>query len=275
MSERKREHIYWMISLFFLLLSPLLIYLLLRTDLKFAFPLPFFTIFMVLSIPFSVLMEIIFGLVTGTGVGRFNVVNPSISGEFRIEEDYSEYLQKVRERLARLGFLEASFEEVEDIMTLAFRKTKTPMCNAFLDHAFAGQLSLRPDQFGVDVRLALTFKDTLLMETGEAAQLRALGDYLLLRTADFTYENVPLTLYCGLNLAFFTAILSLVNYVVAGAVNGLLFTMAAGAAGMIVIMALLMLRDREHLFGYRLAWAGLYLAALPYACLVIRMSLAE
>ena len=118
------------------------------------------------------------------------------------------------------------------------------------------------------MRVRTTFDDTLLLETGEFERIRALCNYLALQAPQFSYQSVPLTVYCGVNLAFVTAILATVPYLNRLVGNLVLTCLTTGAAGMILAALLLMQRKKEHIFGYRLAFAGLYLASLPFVALL-------
>ena len=80
-----------------------------------------------------------------------------------------------------------------------------------------------------------------------------------------------MTLYCGLALSFVTVLLTLT----AGRVVSDLFLtcLSASAAGLLVSSVVLILKDRERLFGFRLIFAGLYLASMPFAAKLVSMLL--
>jgi hypothetical protein len=81
------------------------------------------------------------------------------------------------------------------------------------------------------------------------------------------YRDVPLLLYSGLSLAMATPVvceLHCLNYVG----NEVVTAVALAAVVMTLASLVLIVHDRKGLFGYRLAFAGLYLAAVP---LIIRI----
>lgn len=272
MSEQERENVYWYISLFFLALSPVIVYSLFHTNITPAFSLPFFVIFLVVSIPLTIIIEMVLTIIKGEGDPlRFWLVNPSVTCRHRIEGECETRLQAIQERLINLGFSKDVLAEAGGIKTILFRKEPRPLGNAFLDHKIWGQVRLQLDTSGVELQTEVTFGDTLIVETGELAQTQALCEYISLQIPEFTYKNVPLTLYCGLNLAFIAAGLSILRYVYPRIQSSWLLSVAAGAGGMILMIVVLMLKDLKHLFGYRLVFAGLYLALLPYVCLALKI----
>lgn len=286
LTEKNRERIFWRLSLFFVLVSPLTVFQLLRTHYAFAFNPILLAVVCFVSLPLSLLVDmVLIKLFDTTSVLRFWVVKPVDEvrhvlsmpvqdGEVLFEELLQKtYVKKIahtiQARLTEFGFQSDVHEEKSGALVIVFRKSQQNPVLSFIDHAFFGEAHVGLLGAAVDVRLRTTFDDTLILETGEFERLRALGNYLALKTPQFSYKSVPLTIYCGLNLAFVTTIVGTIPYLSSHVGNLLLTCMAAGAGGLILAGLVLMQRRRERMFGYRLAFAALYLGLLPFAALLV------
>jgi hypothetical protein len=276
-SERDRERLFWKISLLFLLASPLTVYQLARAHYFFVFnPIPF-TIILFLSIPLSLVVDaVLIKLFDPTSPLRFWIVKPTDEVQHLLQlpvqegEAFKEMIERthlkmiagrIKERLAGFGFQTTKEEDVANSIVIAFHKEKSRPVISFTDHSMFGEVRIGFLGSAVKVNVQTTFNDTLLLESGEFERIRALCDYLSLKTATFSYSSVPLTVYCGVNLAFTMSFFAIVPYVYPG--NLVITCLSTGAAGMLVAALVLMQKNRDQVLGYRLVFAGLFLASLP------------
>ena len=281
MTEREREGVHWKLCLLFLLASPLVFYVMPSRQYSFSFhPVPF-TIVLFSSLPLSLLLDVALTKLFARGSPlRVWVVKPS--EEVRVllpapadggeavfagllEKTYlAQVAERIRARLAEQRFESAVREEADGSRVITFRKGTNDPVIAFMDHSFFGEARVRPSASALEVRVSVTFDDTLILETGEFEQMRALCRYLALKSPELDYENVPHLLYSGLLPAFATVVVALVPSLYRAAGAQVFTCLSLGAASTILAALVLMQRDRKHLFGYRLALAGLYLASLPF-----------
>ena len=284
-TERIRERLFWRISLVFLLASPLTVFQLVRVHYSFVFHPILFAVLLFLSMPLALLVDaVLIKLVDPSSPLRFWIVKPTDEvrqlrslpvqdGEVPFKgllerTNLYQAAERIKGRLAELGF-QISEEKGADATVLAFHKEKSTPVLSFIDHSFYGEVRLGILDAAVAVNVRTTFNDTLLLETGEFERIHALCDYLSLKSSTFSYVSVPLLVYCGLNLAFVTSILAIVPYLNLG--NLFLTCLSLAAAGMIVAALVLMQKKRDQVFGYRLAFAGLFLAALPLVAQLIEL----
>ena len=229
LTEKERERRFWWLSLFFVLASPLTLYVLVRTHYSFAFNPFVFSIFCFVSIPLSLLVDaVLIKLFDTTSSLRFWVVKPADevrhllsmpvqNGEVLFEDlqqrtRLKSILDMTQARLEELGFESPVTADASGGSVIAFRKAKRDPVLSFIDHSFFGEAQVRLLGAAVEVRVRTTFDDTLLLETGEFERIRALGNYISLKSPKFSYQNVPLIVYCGVNLALVTSIVAMVPY---------------------------------------------------------------
>ncbi len=269
MSEQERERIYFRIALAGLAGTPWILAGLVRAGLVPAWDQTRFLLALLVAMPATFLLEILITALLGKGPAlRFWVKHPSVRCEHEAKGSLEERQRELRGRLEALGFTCEPGAAGE----LRFEKPQRPQVNAFLDHAFSGRATLRSSSFGTRIAVELTFGDILLLETGERGKLTALGDYLCLRTADGASRGVPLLLYCGVTLAFVTAVAASLARFWPLQATPWLFPTSAAAAGFLAFGIRFVLRDRQQLFGYRLAAVGLALAALPWLAWLLRLA---
>ncbi|HWS89139.1 MAG TPA: hypothetical protein VN282_19360 [Pyrinomonadaceae bacterium] len=263
MSEKERERLYWRLFLGFALASPLSVYLAARSGFSPSFnPLPS-TVVWFLSIPLTLLVEMLLATLFGDGRAlRFWVVRPAVQVGRVLTLSAGPALASITSRLREFGFACTESEGQGGSTLLTFAKPPTRPINSFLDHGFFGEATLGPAEAGTSLTCRLTFDDTLLLDTGEFEQLRELCNYFTLQSQGFTHSNVPLTLVCGLCLSFVTAASTLTPQRVVG--DETLTCLSMSAAGLLAAGMFFVLRDREHLFGGRLFFGGMYLASLPF-----------
>ena len=127
--------------------------------------------------------------------------------------------------------------------------------NAFLDHAFSGQVTFGATGFGTRIVVELTFADILLLETGERSKLAALGDYICLRTAD---GRSAASRSCSTAASRWASRRRSCRAAVRfwpERASPWLFPTSAAAVGFLAFALRFIVRDRQQLFGYRLAAA--------------------
>jgi hypothetical protein len=268
-SEEQRERIYFRMALAGLLVSPWIVAGLLDAGVVPGWDQTRFLVALLLAMPATFLLEIVITALLGKGPAlRFWVKHPSVRCEHEAKGSVSECEREVRSRLQALGFS----SEPGPLGEVRFSKPQRPQVSAFLDHAFTGRATLAASSFGTRIAVELTFADILLLETGERGRLAALGDYICLRTADGAFRGVPLLVYCGVTLGFATALASSLMRFWPGGTRPWLFPTSAAAAGFLAFAVRFILRDRQQLFGYRLAALGLALAALPWIAWLLRLA---
>jgi hypothetical protein len=281
LTERKREGVYWKLCLLFVLASPLVFYVMPSRQYSFSFhPVPF-TVILFLSLPLAIVLDMALTKLFARGSPlRVWVVKPSeeltvllpapaegndAAFAGLLERTYlAQVVERIRGRLAEHRFESAVREEADGSRVITFRKGTDDPVVSFMDHSFSGEARVRTADSALEVHVRVTFEDTLIVETGEFEQMRALCRYLSLKSAELDYENVPHLLYCGLFLAFTMVVVALAPSLYRAAGAQVLTCLSLGAAGTILSALVLMQRDKQHLFGYRLALAGLYLASLPF-----------
>jgi hypothetical protein len=282
-SEVDRERLFCKISFPFLLASPLIVLALMRAHYSFVFRPLIFTIILILSVPLSLVIDLVLAKVCDpTGQLRFYIVKPSdevqcllsvpaVEGAESLKEIEENYLRElvatIRGRLDELGF-QGTFEEDANEIRIAFQKAAGTPILSFMDHSIFGVIHVRLLAGAVQLQVRTTLDDTVLLDTGEFEKLHSISNYLALRVPTLSCLNVPLAIYCGLNLAFVASLATIPFF----HVGSLLITvLSMGAAGMILAALFLMQRKRGQQFGYRLAFAGLYLAALPLLAQGLRL----
>ena len=272
MSGRQLEQIYWRISVFFLVLSTWIIFSVTKNPLIFSWNRIGFYLPVMTSVPLTLVITSAISLLRGGQLkSQFWLVKPTAHSESSIREsDQDACIRAVGDRIHALGFEVTLWGEPGEVQSLTFRKEKKPQIQSFLDHPFWGTIHVRPTGPTMELTGEVTFGDTVLIETGETTKLQALCDYMCLQSTAFTYENVPLTLYCALNIAFVSSIVLVLRSFSFYPDSGLAFSISAASIAMVLIVLVQMMNDRKHVFGYRLAGAGLYLASLPYLSLAFR-----
>lgn len=228
----------------------------------------YFAIIGFLSIPFAALVDLLRATLCGEPV-RVWVVRPTVNTGRSLAQPFEHARAGIVSRLSECGFGFATAAGEGGAEVIKFGKAKSPLVYSFIEHAFFGELSLKPTDAGAAVSCKLTFDDTLLLDTGERERLSALCDYFMLKSQGFACEVVPMTLHCGLALSFVTVILTLTPVRV---VSDLFLTcLSASAVGLLLSSLVLIMKDRERLFGLRLILAGLYLASVPFAAKLVSL----
>ena len=262
MSERDRERFYWRLCLLFALASPLCVLTTARSGFHPEFSTLYFSLIGFAAIPFAIFVDLLRATLCGEPV-RVWVVRPTVNVGRSLAQPVAQARAAVVSRLSECGFGYTQGAAAEaGAEVFKFGKEKSPMLSAFLDHAFFGEMTLRAAGSGSSVTCRLTFDDTAILDTGERERLTALCDYLTLKSQSFTHESIPMPLFCGLVLSLVTALLTLAPGRVVG--DTFLTSLAASAAGLLASSVYFLLKDRAHLFGYRLIAGGMYLASVPF-----------
>lgn len=270
MSERDREKVYWRLCLFFALVSPLSVLMTARAGFRPDFSPVYFALIGFLSIPFAVLVDLLRAMLSGEPV-RVWVVRPTVNVGRSLAQPFEQARALAVSRLRECGFDFATVSSEGGAEVIKFGKAKSPVVYSFIEHGFSGEMTLKQTGAGSALSCKLTFDDTLLVDTGERERLTALCDYFTLKSQGFACEVVPMTLYCGLTLSFVTVLLTLTPVRVIG--DLFLTCLSASALGLLAVSVVLILKDREGLFGFRLIFAGLCLASAPFAAKLVSLML--
>jgi hypothetical protein len=272
MLETEREGFYWRISLFFMVISPWILYCLAKLPLNPFMGLALFkvviTIGMFSSIAIVVLLEMLYVRLTkGQVVFKFWLVNPSVDYSGRAMGSVQGCTQAIEKKLINLGF---QTEIVQDSSAPAegkciqFKKTANKPVHNFLDHAFSGQLSLAPGFNGVEIKSKLTLEDTLILESGELNKIQQVNEFIALKSTEIQMKGVPFTLYCGLIFAYGTIVTGFALGM-GWTVNYAMFnSLALSAIGTLALSLFYSFKNGKDFMGWRLVFSGLYLAAVPY-----------
>ncbi len=193
---------------------------------------------------------------------------PSTSLQIEPAGSLAETAAVVRQRLAGAGFSVREHAGPGSDLIIDFTKQKVPRTHSFIDHAFRGTVSLSAAAARPEVTITLVFDDTVLIETGEYAKLRALAGYLLGTEASLGIRQPPLTLVCGVTLAAANVAILILGLLDHPAWVAPTFTTSLAAAALCVWGLVVVLRDRAHLEGLGLGTAGLAAAAVPFLMLV-------
>src|SRR2546425_2470155 len=170
LSEKERERRFWRLSLFFVLVSPLTVYELVRAHYSFVFNPVLFAVVCVLSIPLSFLIDtVLIKLLDTTSALRFWVVKPTDevrhllsmpvqNGEVLFEGLLEKtFIKKIVDmtnaRLAEIGFETTITEDATGSSVIAFRKAQKNPVLSFLDHSFFGEAQVRWFGSAVEVRV--------------------------------------------------------------------------------------------------------------------------
>ena len=146
---------------------------------------------------------------------------------------------------------------------LTFAKTKGDMTHAFLGHAFRGRIHVS-NGAAPEMTAEVTQLDTLIIETGENARLRALAEQILGIPDTAPAKQVPLTLWCA---AVTTALVVWTHVAQTLFVPSTWATPLPSAAAAMFCLGVyslyLLARHRKGLEGIGLALATVVAAAIP------------
>ncbi len=272
MLETEREDFYWRISLFFILLSPWMLYCLSKLPLNPFMGLSIFkvviTIGMFSSIAIVVLLEMLYTRLTKGKVSfKFWLVNPSVEYSGRAMGSVKGCTQAIEKKLTHLGFqteiLQVSSPDPDDRL-IQFNKTANKPIQNFLDHAFSGQVQIVPGFNGVEIKTKLTMEDTLILESGELNKLHQISEFIALKTTELKMQGVPFTLYCGLVFAYATIVAGLCLSIGFKINTAVFNSLSLSAIGTLVLSLFFSFKNGKDFIGWRLLFSGLYLATVPY-----------
>lgn len=268
MTEKKLADIYWKIALVFAFLSPIAVFHHVLTPLSFkmhtilAYAVP------LSAIPLAILLGALLIVLNG-GKVRFWIVNPSenVSHTFQAEPNvaFNTLLQRLQEFGFRFGYSQTD----EKTLQFAFDKPKAHSTTTFLDHAFQGRIDLVNHRPGIEIRLGITLRETLLLDSGEVEQLRSLGRYLSLEADAYNVRKIPFLIQCGAVMSFSTVLLGCLGFITP-AVDVLIPYTSFGAGGYLLASPFYLIGKRAGALGTGLIPVGLYLAAVPLFAWLIR-----
>lgn len=274
MLEQKREGFYWRISLFFVFMSPWILYLLSKMSLNPFVGLSLFifkqvvTVGMFTNIAIVILLEMLYSrIVEGKTSFKFWVVNPSVEYRNRAQGSVRGCTQAIEQKLKHLGFqteISQNFKADREGQLIQFQKSAKKPVHHFLDHAFSGKVTLTPAFNSVDIHAQLTFEDTLILETGEKNKLQAISEFIALKAPELRMKGVPFTLYCGLIFAYATIITGFFISIGWSPNYAVFNSLALSGIGSILLSLFFSFKNGKDFMGWRLVFSGLYLAAMPY-----------
>lgn len=268
MSEEQREVAYWRLLCVLLLLCPLATVQVARHATRFGFSPVLLAFTLVTALPGAFLLELLLQRVAGRSLeGRFWIVDPSVQLSTPSPLDLERAAEQVTGRLVSRGFKFARPTRAE----LSFHKGKSRAVHGFLDHAFSGTVSFASDGLGRRLDVKIQMHETLLLETGEKANLEQLAAFLGLGADLSRPRGVSLVTYSGL-----IPLLGLIPMAAATSVapQALIPWVTSGSVGVLGMLAFALVatwRDRESLFGMRLILLGLFLASAPLLGQVLRI----
>jgi hypothetical protein len=277
MLEQEREKFYWHMSLVFMFISPLPIYFLSKISLN-----PFLKLSLLQqviwvgclsSMVVVTLIEMLYTRIfNGKTDFKFWVVNPVAECKNPAIGSIEDCTRSVEKKLNHLGFKTKICPDVSskpDCQIIKFDKSKKKHISHFLDHGFSGKVVLDPSLNGVDIYAQLKFEDTLIVETGETNKMYAICEFITLKNPELKMKGVPFTLCCGLIVAYATVITSFFVKT-GGNLNYDLFnSLALTGIGMILLSLFFTFKNGRDFMSWRLAFSGLYLAAMPYCSWIL------
>src|SRR5687768_8795614 len=156
-SEKEREALVWKISLLFVLASPLIVFQLARAHYYFDFNPIVLTTFLLLIIPFNLLLDAVliklfgaksrlrFWLVKPTDEVRHFLSAPVAKGNVLFKELLERtYLNQIVEAvitsLSEFGFDSTIEEKAADCCVVTFHKAKNKSVLSFMDHSIFGEV---------------------------------------------------------------------------------------------------------------------------------------
>jgi hypothetical protein len=192
---------------------------------------------------------------------RFWIEEPTTYFETTLVDNPESCAQKVRERLALLGFTTRPTTSTDRLL---FYKGRTQTGRGFPDRAFLGSLTFRPRPCGTEISVDVRLLETVFVPRIEPARLAALAAYVCLHADHYSVRSVPLLLLGGAHLAVLTALLGLGVGLAPERLGAWVFVTGAAAATLIMLSLPELIHNRRERIGLSLALEGLALAALPF-----------
>ena len=270
MSDRERERLFWHLTLVLCLASPAAFLGFQKLQLKFPSVLVamlMFAVLLVLALLIPMLIELVAAVLLGRPV-RLGLKNLTTHIDEQVPRPLEEVQADAVGRLTQLGFIAAPSE---DGSTIIFIKMGKPEANHFMDHEFAGRLTCSSTAYGTRVQVDLTFKETVVIDTGETNKLTKLGRQICGIDAAEESPNMPFIVPVGFSSALIIIALGIISHF-SPPPN----TWAPIAAGVGFLMNFSALRQvysnpARH-FGRRISAASLYLTALPIFSMVVKLA---
>jgi hypothetical protein len=274
MSEQKRETLFWRLTVVVCLISPGVFPAFFKVDLTLPEDLtewvPAFMVLLVITLLTPILIDLVAAALQGhpIRIGQKNLTT-------RIDETVYQSPERVRAeieaRLATLGFLT---EAVEEPGTIVFSKMKPQEAHHFMDHNFVGRLTCSAAASGTRIQAELTFRELIVLDTGEANNLSKLCRQICGLEPAEESPNMPFIVPVGFSYALVTLVLGVVSNFNPVPSAWVLMTAAVGSlantSGLLRVQA----NPARH-FGRRIALASLYLSALPLLMGAARLAVKE
>ena len=221
------------------------------------------------SIPLTILVTLALRWTFNTSRDRlFWITNPAVTAQLLCPATATDIPGLVRKRLAGLGFAARELSGSGGEVLFDITKAKADAIHSFIDHAFRGTITLRSAGSRSEASVYLTFVDTLIIETGEFAKLRALAAYLAGTSDSYVIRQAPFTLITGATLAL-ANLAALADALARGAPwADAALTVSIAAASLCAWGLAVVIRDRANLEGIGLGAVGIGAAGVPYLMLL-------
>jgi hypothetical protein len=279
MNDLKRERIYWLLTVYFLLCSLIPLYRLSIHPAVPTFSQGLFLAALVGSMPLTLAVNLCIAMLFGpTAKRRFWIVRPGSSQEAESGQTPEACFDLVTQRLTQLGF---KYHEdppaAGAARNLRFTKGQANPLNCFLDHAFNGSITISPSEYrdATHIRAQVVFEDTLIQETGEQGRLDELSRYFSLRTKTVDLRSLLFTLGSGLILAFSTTVVGFLACTTRVVDAAWCYTLGPATLGMLFFAWLGIKKSAGFAIGKRLVFGGFYLGAAPFLSYLFSLLLAR
>lgn len=279
LTEKKREKYYWRFSLVFLILSPLVFLGIFQEEINFSLNPLIFIVVAIIGFPLAVMWEIILGRIAGYGsTHRFFIKHPTVVKSFDVKTDPANLPRIIMQRLQAEHFdsrVVNPEENAELIAMIQFQKAKRDSVIKFMDHAFNGEIAIFRKDTGANLKIRLTMKDTLIMDTGETNKLSDLCAHLATGSKEFASPSIPLLVNVTLSLCTMGIILGIIGSFVPSINMGWAFLFSVIGALAALVSCVMILFQPRALMGIRLSIMGIILGLIPIFAILIRVILKE
>ncbi|UCH92103.1 MAG: hypothetical protein JSV88_17635 [Candidatus Aminicenantes bacterium] len=263
---KKRERYYWNVCVFFILLSPILIYHGLNHEMGSGFDPFYYAVSMIAGliavIPFETIPVILRGEKVNLKIGARH---PKYEFTTASSMEFDNAVKEIEHRLKSMGFSVNEMKESDSLTVLRFGKEKPVMVHSFMDNAIQGSVRIEKKFTKPDIAVEVIYQDILLIDSGESEAMNALARYISLYTERFVQYNINMTLTAGTLVSFISNILLFLHYFgIKRFAPSLLISVSLGAIGLVAFGLFFTFRDRKHLIGARFGIAAVYLALLTF-----------
>ena len=263
MTDRQRMHGYWLTSLFLLASSPVLGSFLFREKITFHLHVPY----LIIS-PFAVMLAVLIlelFLSIGTPHGKIWLKEPTVTIEQPVT-DFPQWQNQNFNRLQQSGF---AIDSTDMKTRWEFSKEKADAVHSFEDRAFSGVIEASHDLSTINMKISLTLKDILLVETGEIDNLRRLAMYLAGSISEYRILTLPLTLRMSLILCIFCHLAGYVECFSSLSWAMPVYETSFLSVGSAIWIAFIIYRRPKELLGLRIALTTVLAGSTPLTVLFL------